>query len=68
MGGKNPGDVEGAEVLREENRMVIVFVRFYWVEDCRKFVRRIRSVICAISVGRIAPQWKGVGGDCLVTV
>ena len=31
MGGKNPGDVEGAEVLREENRMVIVFVRFYWV-------------------------------------
>lgn len=51
-------------MLREENRMDgDCVVGLYWLEDFGEYARRIGSVICAISVGRIAPQWKGVGGE-----
>ena len=64
----NSCDVEGG-VQREENRVDgDCVVRLYWLEDFGKirpqnWIRDLRY-----QCGRIAPQLKGVGGDCLAAV
>ena len=62
MEGGNSGDVEGAEVLREENRMDgDCVVRLYWLEDFGKirpqnWIRDLRY-----QCGRIVPPIEGCG-------